>query len=197
MSRDLNRVVDTVLSASQDRRKTDAVFTSLIRQDLRFSFPTDRRLVGPAVNTLQDFGMRFGIFSDRERTRVGVALEEAFLNAIIHGNLEVSSSLRDADDGSYEKLIALRVGQAPYCDRRVKVAATFSPTEARFVIRDHGPGFDVSKLPDPTDPENMARAHGRGILLIRTFMDEVRYNRAGNQITLVKRKKQPEAVPAS
>ena len=156
MARDLKRVVDTVLSASKDRRKTDAVQTSLIGQKLLFSFPTDRRLIGPAVNNLQDFGVRFGIFNDRERTRVGVALEEAFLNAIIHGNLEVSSKLRDADDGSYEKLIAVRMGQSPYRDRRVKVLAKFSQTEARFVIRDEGNGFDVSKLPDPTDPENMA-----------------------------------------
>lgn len=196
LARDLNRVVETVLSASRDRRKTDAVFTSLICQELRFSFPTDRRLVGSAVNTLQDFGVRFGIFSDRERTRVGVALEEAFLNAIIHGNLEVSSKLREADDGSYEKLIAMRVGQAPYRDRRVRVSARFTPDEARFVIRDQGRGFDVSKLPDPTDPENMARAHGRGVLLIRTFMDEIKYNAKGNQVTLVKRKKQPEHVLA-
>ena len=192
MARDLNRVVDTVLSASKDRRRTDAVQTSLIGQKLLFSFPTDRRLIGPAVNNLQDFGVRFGIFNDRERTRVGVALEEAFLNAIIHGNLEVSSKLRDADDGSYEKLIAVRMGQSPYRDRRVKVLAKFSQTEARFVIRDEGNGFDVSKLPDPTDPENMARAHGRGVLLIRTFMDDVRYNRKGNQVTLIKRRKQPE-----
>jgi CheY-like chemotaxis protein/anti-sigma regulatory factor (Ser/Thr protein kinase) len=190
IARDLNRVIDTVLTASHDRRKADAILTSLICQELRFSFPTDRRLIGPAVNTLQDFGVRFGIFTDRECTRVGVALEEAFLNAIIHGNLEVSSKLRDADDGSYEKLIALRVGQSPYRDRRVNVVATFSPEEARFVIRDQGRGFDVSKLPDPTDPENMARAHGRGVLLIRTFMDDVRYNAKGNQVTLVKRKNQ-------
>ena len=45
-----------------------------------------------------------------------------------------------------------------------------------------------SKLPDPTDPENIARAHGRGILLIQTFMDSVRYNAKGNQVTLTKRR---------
>lgn len=188
MARDLNRVVETVLSASQDRRKSDAILESLVCQELRFSFPTDRRLVGSAVNSLQDYGVRFGIFSDRERTRVGIALEEAFLNAIIHGNLEVSSKLRDADDGSFEKLIALRLGKAPYRDRRVHVSAKFTSNEARFVIRDQGRGFDVAKLPDPTDPENMARAHGRGVLLIRTFMDDIHFNAKGNQITLIKRR---------
>ena len=194
MARDLNRVVDTVLSASQDRRKAESVLTSLVRQEMRFSFPTDRRLIGPTVNTLQDYGVRFGIFKDRERTRVGVALEEALLNAIIHGNLGVSSKLRDADDGSYEKLIAMRLGQSPYRERRVRVLATFSAQEAKFVIRDEGRGFNVSKLPDPTDPENMDRAHGRGVLLIRTFMDDIRYNSKGNQVTLIKRTKQLEPV---
>ncbi len=188
MARDLGRVVDTVLAASQDRRQTDAVLTALVRQELRFSFPSDRRLVRSAISTLQEFGMRFGAFTDRERTRVGVALEESLLNAIIHGNLEVSSKLRDLDDGSYEKLIALRVGKSPYKDRRVEVVAQFSAEQVEFVIRDEGPGFDVSQLPDPTDPENVARAHGRSVLLMRTFMDEVSYNETGNQVTLMKRK---------
>ncbi len=188
LARDLHRVVDTVLTSSQDRRQSDAVLTALVRQELRFSFPSDRRLVRAAVSTLQDFGLRFGIFTDRDRTRVGVALEECLLNAIIHGNLEISSKLRDLDDGSFEKLIALRIGKSPYKDRRVEVIATFSPEAVEFAIRDEGNGFDVSKLPDPTNPENMARAHGRGILLMRTFMDEVTYNKTGNQVTLVKRK---------
>jgi CheY-like chemotaxis protein/anti-sigma regulatory factor (Ser/Thr protein kinase) len=197
MARDLNRVVGTVLSASQDRRKTDAVLTSLVQQELRFSFPTDRRMISAAVNTLQNYGVRFGLFSDRERTRVGVALEEAMLNAVIHGNLEVSSKLRDADDGSFERLIAMRVAQAPYRDRRVRVLARFSQNEARFIIRDQGRGFDVSKLPDPTDPENIARAHGRGVLLIRSFMDDVFYNAKGNQVTMVKYRKKLEPAVAS
>lgn len=194
LSRDLGRVVDTVLNASQDRRQGDAVLKALVRQELKFSFPSDRRLVRAAVSTLQEFGVQFGIFAERDRTRIGVALEEALLNAIIHGNLEVSSKLRDLDDGSYEKLIALRVGKSPYKDRRVDVTARFAPNEVEFVIRDEGPGFDVSKLPDPTEPENMAHAHGRGVLLMRTFMDEVTYNEVGNQVTLWKRKKQSQTV---
>jgi CheY-like chemotaxis protein/anti-sigma regulatory factor (Ser/Thr protein kinase) len=194
MARDLNRVVDTVLAASQDRRKSDVLSNALIGQEMRFSFPTDRRFVGPAVNALQDYGVRFGIFTDRERVRVGVALEEAFLNAIIHGNLEVSSKLREKDDNSFEKLIALRMGQPRYRDRRVRVLARYSSEEARFVIRDQGKGFDVANLPDPTEPENIARAHGRGVLLIRTFMDDIRYNAKGNQITLVKRRVKSDSL---
>ena len=63
-----------------------------------------------------------------------------------------------------------------------------TPTEARYVIRDEGPGFDLNRVPDPTDMSNLERISGRGLLLINTFMDEVRHNKAGNEITMVKRR---------
>jgi anti-sigma regulatory factor (Ser/Thr protein kinase) len=58
----------------------------------------------------------------------------------------------------------------------------------QIVIRDQGPGFDPTSLPDPTQPENLERAFGRGMLLISTFMDEVRHNEQGNEITMIKRR---------
>jgi anti-sigma regulatory factor (Ser/Thr protein kinase) len=65
-----------------------------------------------------------------------------------------------------------------------------------FCIRDEGPGFDWSTLPDPRDPENLGRVGGRGLLLVRTFMDEVHFNEKGNQIILVKRRN-PSCARAS
>ena len=68
------------------------------------------------------------------------------------------------------------------------VTALLSTTEAVYMIRDEGGGFDVAGVPDPTDPVNLEKATGRGLLLIRTFMDHVSHNQAGNQITLIKRR---------
>ena len=65
------------------------------------------------------------------------------------------------------------------------VTVRLTQTEATFVVRDEGPGFDVDSLPDPRDPENLTKPSGRGVLLIRTFMDEVRFNEKGNEITMV------------
>jgi anti-sigma regulatory factor (Ser/Thr protein kinase) len=97
--------------------------------------------------------------------------------------------LKDVGDGSaFRRLADRRRGEAPYRDRRVRVSARVGPDRATFVIADQGAGFDVAKLPDPTDPENLLLAHGRGVLLMRTFMDEVRFNDAGNRVTLVKRR---------
>jgi anti-sigma regulatory factor (Ser/Thr protein kinase) len=70
----------------------------------------------------------------------------------------------------------------------VYITERVSRAEAHYVIRDEGPGFNPFVLPDPTAPENLDKLSGRGLLLIRTFMDDVSYNETGNQITLVKRR---------
>ena len=57
---------------------------------------------------------------------------------------------------------------------------------AKFVVRDEGPGFDPSQVPDPTDPEHLENLCGRGLLLMRSFMDEVTFNMKGNEVTLIK-----------
>ena len=121
-------------------------------------------------------------------TRAGIALEEALLNAVYHGNLGVSSDLKLSGDGSFERVAAARRLEVPYRDRRVHVTAELTPVEGSFVVADEGPGFDVSQLPDPTDPANLEKPSGRGILFMRTFMDDVRYNPTGNCVTLVKRR---------
>ena len=74
---------------------------------------------------------------------------------------------------------------APYAERRVHVTVRLTPAAATFIVRDEGPGFDVSSLPDPRDPENLTKPSGRGVMLIRTFMDEVTFNERGNEITMV------------
>ena len=95
-------------------------------------------------------------------------------------------------DGAFERAAAARRLEAPYRDRRVSVTAEITPTGATFVVADEGPGFDVSALPDPTDPANLELPSGRGVLFMRTFMDDVRYNPTGNRVTLVK-KREPQA----
>lgn len=114
---------------------------------------------------------------------MGVALDEALINALVHGNLEISSELRE-HEGAYEEQIQQRLSEPPYCHRSVFVSAEFTPVSARFVIRDEGPGFDPTQLPDPTDPENLLRPYGRGVLLMRAFMHDVAYNAQGNEVTL-------------
>ena len=123
--------------------------------------------------------------------RVTVALHEALVNAMEHGNLEVDSHLKELDGNVYYELVKARRRQEPYCSRRVRLTALEARTEVVYVIRNEGPGFDPSLLPDPADPSNFGLASGRGLLLIRTFMDEVRHSSGGREITMVLRPKNP------
>jgi serine/threonine-protein kinase RsbW len=100
---------------------------------------------------------------------MGVAVRESVINAIKHGN---------ANDQQ----------------KRVHVAftplASDSPPGIRIRVRDEGPGFDPDTLPDPLAPENLLKASGRGIFLIRSFMDEMVLQRApegGMEVVMVKR----------
>jgi CheY-like chemotaxis protein len=195
MHQQLSEVISTVLGASIRLHRHQELSRHLTCLDVEFRLPNDRDLLSAAVADLQDLGQHSGVVEERDRTRIGVGLEEALTNAMIHGNLEVSSALRVNEDGSYERAIEARRQTPPYRDRRVCVRGSFTPYEARFVITDEGPGFDKAAVPDPTDPENFLRPSGRGLLLIRSFMDQAYHNALGNEITLIKRV-QPSPEPA-
>ncbi|MEX0586019.1 MAG: response regulator [Pirellulales bacterium] len=186
--RDLLETVRQVLAVSTQRKGQVRLMECLMLSDSSFELANDRTLVGPLVGYLQETVTQLGVCDDADRTRVGVALEEALANALYHGNMEISSELREQDYSAYYALFEQRTKTPPYRDRRVRVRARIGRDEAVFVIRDEGRGFDPSLLADPTDPANLERLSGRGILLMRTFMDEVVYNGVGNEVTMTKRR---------
>lgn len=184
---DLLETVHGVLAVSCRERSHWRLMGCMTHSDSTFSLENDCSLFGPLVAYLQQEITRLGLCDEAERTRIGVALEEALANALYHGNLEVGSELREADGRAYSALVERRRRQSPYRDRRIHVLASLSRRRARIVISDQGAGFDPAALPDPSQPANLERVSGRGVLLMRTFMDEVIYNEPGNTVTLVKR----------
>src|SRR5262249_40063385 len=132
--------------------------------------------IAPLVGHLEAGLTRMALCDETGLIRIAVALREALVNAMEHGNLEVSSVLREGDGRSYHELVQARRQQSPYCDRRVHLTVKESRSEAVYAVRDEGPGFDPSILPDPTDPANLEKVSGRGLLLICTFMDEVHHD---------------------
>ena len=85
----------------------------------------------------------------------------------------------------------------PYRGRKITVEIVQETTNIAIRIRDEGPGFDVSALPDPTNPEFLSRPHGRGVMLMKTFFDYVQFNQTGNQVTMTKLFPQEEEASAS
>ncbi len=159
------------------------------RSQLEFELYNDDSLVPAVIARIRDQLQDMGIGDGPELLPVATALDEALVNAMIHGNLEVSSKLRDDDNGQpYRNLIEERRQIPPYSERTVAVHLTTTRDEARIVIGDEGPGFNPGKIPDPRDPANIEKVSGRGLMLIHTFMDEVRHNEQGNEITMIKRR---------
>lgn len=182
----LTMTLRDVLSAAHRGGGNVRLMHCLTKDECAFTLPNDPQLIAPLVAYLQHRVIEIGLTNESERMRVGVGVEEALVNALYHGNLELSSKLRDEDPVGYEQLIQHRRETEPYRDRRVHLEAKLTRKSLTFVIRDEGPGFDPAKLPDPTEPANLEQVSGRGVFLMRTFMDEVSYNAAGNEVTLVK-----------
>ena len=181
--------VHTVLALSQRKRGHTELMGFLTENEFTFVLDNDPSLIEPLATHLLDELARMGLCEEAERTRVAVALQEAVKNALYHGNLELGYELREQDKPAYDALVAQRRQELPYRDRRICVEARLSRSEATLVIRDDGRGFDPSALPGPADPAGAARPHGRGVLLMRSLMDEVMYDKGGNAVTLVKRRR--------
>lgn len=188
LARDLVPTTQKVLDMARTTRNQLQVLDCLIETEFRFLLSNDPHRVQPLINHLQDHLTMMNLVDKAGLIRVGTALHEGIINAMEHGNLELSSELRESENPSdYRKLVDERRHLQPYSDRHVLIVARFSRQEAAFVIRDDGKGFDPSKLADPRDPSNLQKCSGRGLFLIRTFMDEVRFNESGNEITMIKR----------
>jgi anti-sigma regulatory factor (Ser/Thr protein kinase) len=162
-----------------------------VELELSFGLPNNTVVIPAVLARLRERADQFGLFDEKTADRVAVALTEALVNGIQHGNLELDSRLRREDEATYDRMAEYRRRRPPYRDRRLHVRARLSRRQAVYVIRDEGPGFDPATLPDPTDPSHLERTTGRGLLLIRAYMDGVAFNWDGNQITLTKRRTTP------
>ena len=100
-------------------------------------------------------------FSEGAAFSIKLAMEEAVVNAMKHGN-----------HFDKNKQVSLRYG--------------FNGDAFHLFVQDEGSGFDHQHLPDPTDPEHLKLPYGRGIMLMHAYMDDVSYNTSGNEVTLVK-----------
>jgi CheY-like chemotaxis protein len=188
---DLVPTVERILLGSLEDRCHSHLMHYLERCEMDFNLSNDLTQIKALVNVLQQMLRCLPLADETERLRVGVALEEALTNACYHGNLEVGAALGSSDRREYETLAQQRRFEEPYRDRHIHVTARISRQEAVFSIRDDGPGFDVAKLAAAIQPD-AERGAGRGLILMRTIMDEVRHNDAGNEVTLIKRRASEE-----
>ena len=187
LAKELGATLNQILAATAAGRLKQRTLGSLEERFSRFRLQNDADLIAPLVDALRDDLCAVGFGDHSTRLRMTVALQEALANAIFHGNLEVSSDLRQDDERAFYDLAKTRRDLPPYRDRRVHVESWISPTAVSFTVRDEGPGFDTAVARREVDPEDLLRIGGRGLLLIRTFMDEVQHNERGNSVTIIKK----------
>jgi len=111
---------------------------------------------GFAEKVARDWG-----YSDDFLSAIDLAVRESVANAVKHGN-------------KFDE------------EKQVEVVLTDSAAGLEMSVRDYGEGFEVDEIPDPTNPENLLKVNGRGILFMRSFMDEVGWERATGGGMIVK-----------
>ncbi len=175
--------VESVLRGEKARQLELNLLRRRISHRQEFAVENDTKLVPVLVGQLLD-AVGVVCSDSASRMKMGIALEEGLLNAMIHGNLEVSSELRQREDDSFQKMIAARQRNPIYGERKVTVSVDASYDRVEFAIEDEGPGFDVESLPDPSREDRVHIPSGRGIMMMRTLMDEVAFNDCGNRVVL-------------
>jgi len=137
---------------------------------VHYSLDSTLDTVNTVEQTAHDYALKAG-FPEDELGNISLAAREAAVNAVMHGNQQAA-------------------------DKKVDVSFELSDAALTIRIADQGKGFDPDSLPDPLAPENILRGSGRGIFLIRTFMDELGFRRleSGTELTLIKYRKSNKSM---
>lgn len=151
----------------------------------QFRVPTHCRLIPKLRDRLMRGIQDYHVVEGTKENHFCMALEEALNNAFYHGNLEISSELKEDGSSRFVDLAAERELLSPWCHRSVSVTELVSPFGLWITIRDEGNGFNVQAALDRCNDPEALLASGRGLLLMRGFSDELFFNPSGNEVTLV------------
>src|SRR5579872_1375388 len=149
-------------------------------------FPGQPEWIAPAVEYLARKAVLCGACQEARLSKVTIALHEALTNAVIHGNLELSSDLKERDDNVFAEALAARATDPVLRARMVDVRIDYDGTCCRWTITDQGKGFDVQRVLRCAagDGPEAILASGRGVLLMRAFLDDVQYEEGGRRVVL-------------
>ena len=187
--------------AAADQRRRQLVQCT-IEHHCRYTLPNDRRLIRALVDELQEVMSGMNFANRMDRIRMGEAIEEALLNAMYHGNLEISENeltktRAQLDDELLDRLVHERTRNPEIAARTILLVAHMKPDEVRIVIRDEGRGFNIQFADAGARSDAFEGGRHRGLTLIRSLMDEVTFNNEGNELTMRKYQQPPvEAATA-
>ncbi len=189
LNRLLLETVRPILSLVESESEYERLMQCTTKNVLHLELPGDTTLVPRLVDLVQKIAGAMGVCKHLSRIRFGIAVEHALMNAILHGTYQVHEGPHDRpSDSELAAFIKRRSTQAPYRHRRVRVDIKVTSDEAFVKVSDDGPGFDTSTVPEPRSAKAMEPNAGRGLVLMRTFVDQLTFNQAGNEVMLVKKR---------
>ncbi len=186
LAHDLVPTAKRILAAAREDRSLSRLMHRMVHNESAFVLHNDPSLIPLLLGYLQQAIRCVRLGDELDRLRIRLAVEEALLNALYRGNLEVTSRQQQADPAAYEELVRTRLAEPPYCDRRTFVSWAISRDGMEITIRDEGPGFEPQSAGNRTESVDFDTVFGRGTLIMRTFMDEARHSATGNEVTLIK-----------
>jgi CheY-like chemotaxis protein len=182
-------VVRKCIELAQARRGKATALVYMKEATKTFELPARLELTRTVLPHLTDGLSDMGIIEAQDVLNLDVALEEALSNAVIHGSLlltEEHAKLKQ-DREAFDKAYVARRSDPRFGSKTISVSVRLTPEEAVFVVEDKGPGFDPNGLPPPESMTSIQGVQGRGLMLIRLFMDEVVHEQGGRRIKMVKR----------
>ncbi len=167
---------------------------ALLAEQLQMQIPSLLEWIAPTVERLRERALQCGLCDERRGLKASLALHEALTNAVVHGNLGVSSRLKEQGDDAFARALAERGGDPAFNSRAVAVGVDFDGDRCQWALTDQGAGFDVRSVMRDGDPseEDLLRPSGRGVVLMRALLDEVRYEAGGRRVLLTLRRPAPK-----
>ena len=187
----VHKVASKVLRVRLKERLEQQIYDFFCSETQAYQIPNVLKYTFPLIDLVTDKLIRVGICSNHDLTNIRLALDEALINAIIHGNLEIPSTMKGtslSEITQFNQLVKERSLAEPYTTRNVRLEMELSQEQVKYVIQDEGNGFDWSQMPKSFEDHEILANHGRGLLLIQAFMDDVYFNDKGNCITLIKKR---------
>jgi anti-sigma regulatory factor (Ser/Thr protein kinase) len=164
--------------------------SQVLAERVHLRIPSLPGWIEPTVEFLRQKAVLAGACPEDRAGKLLVALHEALSNAVVHGNLGISSELKERDDNAFAEALAARASDPELSGRVVDIVVDYDGENCHWTITDQGQGFDVPRVLERClgdDPE-MQLASGRGILMMHSLLDAVRYELEGRRVILSMRR---------
>ena len=182
----LNKMLISTVEETFDMMSSERNYNRLLQRSMRshfeFSLDNDPTQIPAFVDFTEKMLKGMTPLNRTERLRVSMAVSQALNNALYRGNLEIGAHYKIPTPNSpgteFEQIVTERLGSAPWKDRKILVAMEIRKTGFGIRIRDDGPGFDTSNVGSWSNPTL------RGVILMKSFMDEVIFSGNGNDVEM-------------